>query len=141
MVEQTVNVDPDGSTTFEGAEDATGGAEGEAFEETMEEIVEAGVDPAIFLLVGFIVVAVLYFLYNRKNKSDEDDYFSSYEKVSGEQSESHCGEQCFPLFGQQKVSERRCLVGQQSLNTNCNLIQFPFCCLLFSVQYQAPFGG
>ena len=80
MVEQTVNVDPDGSTTFEGAEDA--GAEGgEAFEETMEEIVQ-GVDPAIYLLVGFIVVAVLYFVYNRKKNSESDDYFSSYEKVS-----------------------------------------------------------
>ena len=80
MVEQTVNVDPDGSTTFEGAEDA--GAEGgEAFEETMEEIAQ-GVDPAIYLLVGFIVVAVLYFLHNRKKNSESDDYFSSYEKVS-----------------------------------------------------------
>ena len=81
MVEETVTVDPDGSTTFEGAEDATDGAE-ETFEETMEEIVEAGVDPAIYLLVGFIVFAVLYFLYRRKKSSSDDDYFSSYEKVS-----------------------------------------------------------
>mmetsp|Transcript_18135 Transcript_18135/g.37388 ORF Transcript_18135/g.37388 Transcript_18135/m.37388 type:complete len:284 (-) Transcript_18135:92-943(-) len=81
MVEETVTVDPDGSTTFEGAEDATDGAE-ETFEETMEEIVEAGVDPAIYLLVGFIVVAVLYFLYRRKKSSSDDDYFSSYEKFN-----------------------------------------------------------
>lgn len=81
MVEETVTVNPDGSTTFEGAEDAAGGAE-EAFEETFEEIVEAGIDPALYLLVGAIVVAVLYFLYLRKNKNDQDDYFSSYEKVS-----------------------------------------------------------
>lgn len=82
MVEQTVNVNPDGSTTFEGAEGATDGAEGETFEETMEEIVEAGIDPAIYLLVAFIVGSLLYFLYVRKSRSDEDDYFSSYEKVS-----------------------------------------------------------
>eukprot|EP00533_Pseudo-nitzschia_delicatissima_P002682 CAMPEP_0116100840 /NCGR_PEP_ID=MMETSP0327-20121206/12494_1 /TAXON_ID=44447 /ORGANISM="Pseudo-nitzschia delicatissima, Strain B596" /LENGTH=283 /DNA_ID=CAMNT_0003592767 /DNA_START=44 /DNA_END=895 /DNA_ORIENTATION=- len=81
MVEETVTVDPDGSTTFEGAEDATDGAE-ETFEETMEEIVEAGVDPAIYLLVGFIVFAVLYFLYRRKKSSSDDDYFSSYEKFN-----------------------------------------------------------
>ena len=82
MVEQTVNVDPDGSTTFEGAEGATDGAEGGTFEETMEEVVEAGIDPAIYLLVAFIVGSLLYFLYVRKSRSDEDDYFSSYEKVS-----------------------------------------------------------
>ena len=107
MVEQTVNVDPDGSTTFEGAEDAAGGAEGETFEETMEEIVEAGVDPAIFLLVGFIVAAVLYFLYLRKNKSNEDDYFSSYEKVSGELCESHCQEKAFLFWTRNKSMKEK----------------------------------
>jgi len=82
MVEQTVTVDPDGSTTFEGAEDTFDGAEEEVMdEETMEEVV-AGVDPAIYLLVAFVVCSLLYFLYTRKSRSDEDDYFSSYEKVS-----------------------------------------------------------
>ncbi len=81
MVEETVTVNPDGSTTFEGAEDAAGGAE-EAFEETFEEVIEAGIDPALYLLVGFVVAVVLYFLFLRKNKNDQDDYFSSYEKVS-----------------------------------------------------------
>jgi len=84
MVEQTVNVDPDGSTTFEGAEEAgdagPGGAE-TMDEEMMEEVV-AGIDPAIYLLVAFVVGALLYFLYNRKSRSDEDDYFSSYEKFN-----------------------------------------------------------
>lgn len=79
-----MNVDPDGSTTFEGAEDAgdagAGGAE-TMDEEMMEEVV-AGIDPAIYLLVAFVVGALLYFLYSRKSRSDEDDYFSSYEKVS-----------------------------------------------------------
>jgi hypothetical protein len=82
MVEQTVNVDPDGSTTFEGAEGASDGFEGESFdEETMEEVV-TGTDPAIYLLVAFVVGAILYLLYLRRSRSDEDDYFSSYEKVS-----------------------------------------------------------
>lgn len=80
MVEQTVNVDPDGSTTFEGAEGASDGPEGDTFEETMEEVV-TGIDPAIYLLVAFVVGALLYFLYVRK-RSDEEDYFSSYEKFN-----------------------------------------------------------
>jgi len=86
MVEETVTVNPDGSTTFEGAEGAADGAEGETFEdtfeETIEEVIEAGVDPAIYLLVAFIVAAILYFLYRRKNRNDQDDYFSSYEKFN-----------------------------------------------------------
>ena len=81
MVEETVTVDPDGSTTFEGAEGAADGAEGEGFEETIEEVIE-GVDPALYLLAGFVVAAILYFLYHRRNRSSQDDYFSSYEKVS-----------------------------------------------------------
>ena len=85
MVE--VNVEPDGSTTFEGAADDAGGAEGaeEGFDEEiplMEEVVATGVDPAIYLLVAFVVGAALYFLYLRKQRSNEEDYFSSYEKVS-----------------------------------------------------------
>lgn len=85
MVE--VNVEPDGSTTFEGAADDAGGAEGaeEGFDEEiplMEEVVATGVDPAIYLLVAFVVGAALYFLYLRKQRSNEEDYFSSYEKFN-----------------------------------------------------------
>lgn len=79
MVEQTVNVDPDGSTTFEGAEGASDGAEPD--EETMEEAI-TGIDPAIYLLVAFVLGALLYFLYTRKSRANEDDYFSSYEKFN-----------------------------------------------------------
>lgn len=82
MAEETVNVNPDGSTTFEGAEDATSGAEGETFDEEMMEEVITGTDPAIYLLVAVFVGALLYFLYNRKNRGDDDDYFSSYEKFN-----------------------------------------------------------
>jgi len=82
MVEQTVNVDPDGSTTFEGAEGASDGAEGETLDEEMMEEVVTGIDPAIYLLVAFVVGAILYFLYTRKSRTDEDDYFSSYEKFN-----------------------------------------------------------
>ncbi|VEU33357.1 unnamed protein product [Pseudo-nitzschia multistriata] len=81
MVEQTVNVDPDGSTTFEG-EGAEGDTAGEGFEEeiVMDEV--TGVDPAIYLLVAFVVGAILYLLYLKKSRSNEDDYFSSYEKFN-----------------------------------------------------------
>ena len=83
MAEETVNVNPDGSTTFEGAGD---GAEeesaGEGFDEEMMEEVVKGVDPAIYLLVAVVVGAILYFLYVKKTRSNEDDYFSTYEKVS-----------------------------------------------------------
>eukprot|EP00536_Pseudo-nitzschia_multiseries_P010900 jgi/Psemu1/119231/gw1.350.19.1 len=81
MVEQTVNVDPDGSTTFEGAGDE-GASAGEGFDEEMMEEVASGVDPAIYLLVAFVVGAVLYLLYLKKNRSNEEDYFSSYEKFN-----------------------------------------------------------
>mmetsp|Transcript_14866 Transcript_14866/g.41392 ORF Transcript_14866/g.41392 Transcript_14866/m.41392 type:complete len:284 (+) Transcript_14866:119-970(+) len=81
MVEQTVNVDPDGSTTFEGAGDE-GASAGEGFDEEILEEVASGVDPAIYLLVAFIVGAFLYFLYLKKNRSNEEDYFSSYEKFN-----------------------------------------------------------
>ena len=83
-----MNVNPDGSTTFEGestmppAEDA--GADGD-FEETIEEVVK-GTDPAIYLLVVVILLGVLYFIYLRKAKEDDDDeFFSSLdgEKVGG----------------------------------------------------------
>ena len=83
MVEETVNVNPDGSTTFEGAEDgAEGESAGEGFDEEMMEEVVKGVDPAIYLLVAVVVGAILYFLYVKKTRSNEDDYFSTYEKVS-----------------------------------------------------------
>lgn len=83
MVEETVNVNPDGSTTFEGAEDgAEGESAGEGFDEEMMEEVVKGVDPAIYLLVAVVVGAILYFLYVKKTRSNEDDYFSTYEKFN-----------------------------------------------------------
>lgn len=82
MVEQTVNVNPDGSTTFEDAEGGTQGTEGETVNEEMLEEAITGIDPAIYLLIAFALGAILYFLYCRKNRNNEDDYFSSYEKFN-----------------------------------------------------------
>lgn len=83
-------VNPDGSTTFgadaggEGFANAAGdddaGAGGpEGGEETMgddagsEEVVVKGIDPAIFLAIGSILIAVLYYLYYSRNKRKEEE--------------------------------------------------------------------
>ncbi|KAL3906957.1 MAG: hypothetical protein SGILL_009067, partial [Bacillariaceae sp.] len=88
MAEETVNVNPDGSTTFEG----NGGAGGEEStmppvedpdmmdEETIQEIVK-GTDPAIYLLLAVVLIGFLYFLYTRKVRADqEDEFFASLEE-------------------------------------------------------------
>lgn len=88
---ENVNINPDGSTTFEGgestmppgAEDAgADGTEG-VFEETMEEVVKGG-DPAIYLVLVAILLGLLYFVYKRKSRDDEDEFFSNLDggKVS-----------------------------------------------------------
>ncbi|CAB9510964.1 Preprotein translocase subunit Sec66 [Seminavis robusta] len=84
MVE--VNVEPDGSTTFENAgEDAgagqeeafTGGEEAGAGEETMEEVAKA-IDPAIYLLIAVVIFLIGFVIYQRKKKEEEeDDFFSN----------------------------------------------------------------
>jgi cbb3-type cytochrome oxidase subunit 3 len=101
--EATIN--PDGSTTFEhdttdntmppvgesgGAGDDGGdGSGGFGDDETMgdaaQKAVQSGIDPAFFLLIGVIVLGIVFFLYRRKAKADEDDEFFSNldgEKVS-----------------------------------------------------------
>lgn len=89
MVE--VNVEPDGSTTFDDAADAGAGQEeafdtgdagegmgGEEGEPGFEEIVEKGIDPAIYLLVIVVIFLVGFVIYQRKKKEEEeDDFFSN----------------------------------------------------------------
>jgi hypothetical protein len=90
MAEETVNVNPDGSTTFEGGEESTMPPVGDAgtegiFDETMEEVVKR-TDPAIYLLLFVVLFSILYYFYLRKSRveGEEDDFFSSLdgEKVS-----------------------------------------------------------
>lgn len=144
MVEETVTVNPDGSTTFEGAEDAAGGAEEafeETFEETMEEVIEAGIDPALYLLAGFIIAAVLYFLYLRKNRNDQDDYFSSYEKVSvmcWKKEKVIENEKAFSTSSRRKTRFSLLLIFQSQTLISLQTI---FSLFSFSVQYQAPCRG
>lgn len=77
--EATIN--PDGSTTFEGAppsgvpaadSDVPMGTE----EEVLKEAAPQGIDPAIYVLLGLVVVVVLYLLAFRK-KTQSDDFFSN----------------------------------------------------------------
>ena len=91
MVE--VNVEPDGSTAFEDAADAGAGQEEaftgdegagdegfgeEAGEEAFEEIIQKGIDPAIYLLVVVVICLVGFVIYQRKKKEEEeDDFFSN----------------------------------------------------------------
>jgi len=84
MTEETVNINPDGSTTFDDA--GTAGAEGESasegdFDEEMIEEAVKGIDPAIYLLLAVILGGFFYFLYVRKTRED-DEYFSNYGKFN-----------------------------------------------------------
>ena len=46
-------------------------------EETMEQIVKTGIDPAIILGVAVLLFAVVYyFFFLRKKNQDEDEFFS-----------------------------------------------------------------
>ncbi|OEU12350.1 hypothetical protein FRACYDRAFT_276708 [Fragilariopsis cylindrus CCMP1102] len=85
MTEETVNVNPDGSTTFEddgaGAEGTAGEDGFDGAEEMMEEAVQ-GIDPAIYLLIAIVVGGFLYFLYKRSSRSEDDEYFSNYGKFN-----------------------------------------------------------
>jgi len=78
--EATVN--PDGSTTFE--ENTTAGEETfEGAEDILKE--EAGVDPAIYFLLGLVLLGVLYYFLRPKAEVDDtDDFFSNLDgdKVS-----------------------------------------------------------
>lgn len=89
MVE--VNVEPDGSTTFEDAAGDAGAGQEEAFTggeddgmggeeagEAFEEMVEKGIDPAIYLLVIVVIFLIGFVIYQRKKKEEEeDDFFSN----------------------------------------------------------------
>ena len=82
--EETVTVNPDGSTTFEGGNDGSTEppvedptTEGIFDEETMATAPK-GTDPAIYLLLLAILLGFLYYLYLRKVRQDsEDDFFSN----------------------------------------------------------------
>lgn len=79
MAEETVNVNPDGSTEF-GGEDSTmppmedAGAN-ESFEEAAQAV--AGTDPALALLLVAVALGILFFIYYRRSRGDEDDFFSN----------------------------------------------------------------
>ena len=81
MSSEEATVNPDGSTTFSDppviVDDSGAGADEPPI--TDEEKVEAiaqGTDPAVFLLIGLAIVAVLYyfFVYRKKN-ADADSFF------------------------------------------------------------------
>jgi cbb3-type cytochrome oxidase subunit 3 len=87
MAEETVNINPDGSTTFEGGSAAGGEestmppvAEPGMDEETIKQVVK-GTDPALYLLLAVVLIGFIYFLYTRKARADvEDEFFASLEE-------------------------------------------------------------
>ena len=48
-------------------------------DETMQQIVANGIDPAIYLLIAAVLVAavIIYINYKNKNKSKGDDFFTA----------------------------------------------------------------
>jgi hypothetical protein len=83
--EETVNVNPDGSTTFEGGEESTmPPVEDQGSEEGIFDEVVKATDPALYLLLLVVVFGVLYFIYYRSSRGNDDDFFSDLdgEKVS-----------------------------------------------------------
>ena len=80
MSEETVNVNPDGSTTFEGA---AGGEStmppmddaGETFEGAAP--VMEGTDPMLYLILVALVLGLLFFVYRRRSHADDDEFFTS----------------------------------------------------------------
>lgn len=82
MAEETVNVNPDGSTTFGGGtgEESTmppvedAGTDG-AFEQAATAV--AGTDPLFYLVLVALALGVLFFIYYRRSKEDEDDFFAN----------------------------------------------------------------
>eukprot|EP00934_Nitzschia_sp_Nitz4_P004023 Nitzschia sp. Nitz4//scaffold58_size112336//8320//9458//NITZ4_004014-RA/size112336-augustus-gene-0.15-mRNA-1//-1//CDS//3329554932//4013//frame0 len=77
MAEETVNVNPDGSYTYQG-EDAGSTMPPAAEEEPiMEAVAKSSTDPAFYLLLVMVVLGVLYYVYRTRSKQDDDDEFFS----------------------------------------------------------------
>ena len=84
MSSEEATVNPDGSTTFSdppvtedsGAGAGAGADEPPIMDEEKVEAIAQGTDPAVFLLIGLAIVAVLYyfFVYRKKN-ADADSFF------------------------------------------------------------------
>lgn len=89
MSEETVNVNPDGSTTFESGagDESTMPPMGDAgADETFEGAAAAieGTDPMLYLFLVALVLGLLFFVYRRRSQADDDQFFSNLdgEKVS-----------------------------------------------------------
>jgi hypothetical protein len=90
MAEETVQVNPDGSTTFNSGagdgstmppmDDAEAGAD-ETFEGAAAVV---GTDPVLYLFLVALVLGLLFFIYRRRSQADEDEFFTNLdgEKVS-----------------------------------------------------------
>jgi len=86
MAEETVNVNPDGSTEFGGGgageESTMPPMEDAGTDEAFKEAV--GTDSAFYLLFLAIALGIIFFVYYRRSREDSDDFFSNLdgEKVS-----------------------------------------------------------
>jgi hypothetical protein len=82
MSSEEATVNADGSTTFSEppvTDDAGAGAgadEPPMMDEEKAEAIAQGTDPAVFLMIGLAIVAVLYyFLVYRKKQAEADSFF------------------------------------------------------------------
>mmetsp|Transcript_53469 Transcript_53469/g.159985 ORF Transcript_53469/g.159985 Transcript_53469/m.159985 type:complete len:282 (-) Transcript_53469:210-1055(-) len=88
--EATVN--PDGTTTFASDENGDAGdvppsgddAEFEAGSEGVPGDAEKGTDPAIFLFLGFLLIAAIWFFFFYKRRKDQADSEAFFSNLDGE---------------------------------------------------------
>lgn len=74
-----------GGAAADDADDADAGEEdfAEGAEEAAEEVIK-GTDPAIFLLLGFALIAALWFVSWYKKKKEEEESDSFFTELDGE---------------------------------------------------------
>jgi hypothetical protein len=95
MSTEEATINPDGTTTF--AEDAAGAGadsagedftegafDGENAEEILGEAAKEGTDPAFFLALGFVVIAILYYFNFRRNKRKQQEREAFFYDMDGD---------------------------------------------------------
>ena len=104
MSTEEATINTDGSSTFQEQTQPPDNTttEGEIpfdgnNDDTIKNIVEKGIDPAYYVLFGFIVIAILYYFFVIRKKAEEsdDDFFTS---LDGEKVRMSVGRYCSGFF-------------------------------------------